>query len=74
MINQLNQENLQFIWQAIWWRVVLTALLLALLAGSSATLFSRTTNPASQVLPSLVPDSGVTTGVDGAGPMPVSIP
>jgi hypothetical protein len=61
MINHSNQTltNIQFTWQSILWRLVLTALLLLILAGSGMTIFSKvTTRPDAQVLPTLTHQTG----------------
>jgi len=52
MINPSNQNNIQFTWQAMGWRLLLTVLLLLLLAVSSVTIFHTvTTYPNTHVLP-----------------------
>ncbi len=57
MINNSNQStvaNIQFTWQAILWRLVLTGLLLLFLAGFGLTIFNTmTTRPGAHVLPPL---------------------
>ncbi len=56
MINHSNQPltNIQFTWQSILWRLVLTALLLLILAGFGMTIFSNvTTRSDARVLPTL---------------------
>lgn len=61
MVNNPETPQPHFSWQAIGWRLILTILLLAVLAGSSLTVFgSVTTSPDSRVLPTLSYDaSGV---------------
>ena len=67
MVNHSNQGDIQFTWQTIWWRLVVTALLLAILTGSSLTIFGHvTTNPNTQVLPDLT--SGLTEQGPNLGP------
>jgi hypothetical protein len=61
MINHSNQAltNIQFTWQSILWRLVLTALLLLILAGSGMTIFSNVTSrPDARVLPTLTHKTG----------------
>lgn len=54
MINSTNQSSYPFTWQAILWRLLVTALLLLILAGSSLTIFRNITDqPEAQVLPAL---------------------
>ncbi|MBN1991139.1 MAG: hypothetical protein JW953_00430 [Anaerolineae bacterium] len=57
MVNNLNQPSLASMpltWQSVLWRLVLTALLLLMLAGSGITIFSNATSrPGAQVLPTL---------------------
>lgn len=58
MVNNPETPQPQFSWQAIGWRLILTLLLLAMLAGSSLTIFGRvTTSPDSRVLPTLSVDA-----------------
>jgi len=52
MLYSPNKNNLHLTRQAIIWRLILTALLLLVLAGSSLTVFnSVTTRPETSVLP-----------------------
>ncbi len=57
MVNNPNRASLASIrltWQALLWRLILTALLLLLLAGSGLTILSAATDrPDAQVLPAL---------------------
>lgn len=56
--NQTSVVNLQFTWQAILWRLLLTLLLLLLLAGSGLTVFSNVTvRPDTHVLPTLTQEA-----------------
>ena len=41
MVDSQQQTSIEFSWQALVWRVLLTALLLAVLAGSTLTVFSH---------------------------------
>lgn len=53
----------------------MTALLLAILAGSSASIFSRvTTNANSQTLPNFTYDTGIINRDAGAQQQSISIP
>ncbi len=53
-INRPNQSNMQFTWQAIFWRLLLTLLLLLLLASSGLTVFNTaTTRPDAHIVPPL---------------------
>jgi hypothetical protein len=69
MVHQLNQSSvvaMQLTWQSIGWRLVLTALLLLLLAGSGVTIFNPVmTQPDTRVLPSL--NQGTGAGIQGSG-------
>ncbi len=52
MVNASNQTNLQLTWQSIFWRVVVTVLLLLALAGSGLKGFDTVTSSSeTQVLP-----------------------
>ena len=54
MIKAPDQSNIQFRWQAIFWRLLVTLLLLLALADFGLTTFDRiTSNPGTQVLPTL---------------------
>lgn len=54
MVNTAKQGDIQFTWQSIFWRLVVTILLLLALAGFGATTFGQlTTQPNAQVLPPL---------------------
>jgi len=54
MINSRNQTNINFTWQALWWRLLLTGLLLLALAGPGLRLFSNaTTSSDNPALPTL---------------------
>ena len=67
MINQSNVD-IQFTWQAIVWRLLLTILLLLVLAGSSLTIFNRvTTNANTRVLPIFTYETGLTGHESGNG-------
>jgi hypothetical protein len=58
MVKNPETPQPQFSWQAIGWRLILTLLLLAVLAGSTLTVFgSATTSPDSRVLPTLSADA-----------------
>jgi hypothetical protein len=69
MVHQLNQSSIasmQLTWQSILWRLVLTALLLLLLAGSGVTIFKPViTRPGTQVLPPLT--QGIEAGNQESG-------
>jgi hypothetical protein len=59
MINSSNQTNYQLTWQAMIWRLILTALLLLLLTISGLTIFNSVTNqPDARVLPTLTYEVG----------------
>lgn len=52
MVNQPNYGDIKFTWQAVLWRLLLTALLLAFLAGSGLTIFKdATSQPEARVRP-----------------------
>jgi hypothetical protein len=57
MVNNSNQPamtTVRFTWQALFWRLLVTLLLLLALAGPGLTIFSTVTaKPAAQVLPPL---------------------
>jgi hypothetical protein len=44
MLNGSNNPTVQFTWQALLWRLLLTLLLLSALAGPGLTLFRSVTN------------------------------
>ena len=60
MVNHSNQPAVttaQLSWQAIFWRLLITLLLLLALAGPGLTIFSTVTaKPDAQVLPTLAQD------------------
>jgi hypothetical protein len=67
MVNNLNQPSVVNIltWQSILWRLLLTALLLLILAGSGLTVFGNVaTRPDTRVLPTF------TLGADVEGQEP----
>ena len=54
MINNSNDMNIQFTWQALLWRLLLTLLLLLALAGPGLTIFEiMTTRSDTRALPEL---------------------
>ena len=54
MVNNLNQPSIVLTWQSLFWRLLLTVLLLLFLAGSGVTIFNTvTTRPDARVLPAL---------------------
>jgi hypothetical protein len=54
MLNSSNNPTVQFTWQALLWRLLLTLLLLSALAGPGLTLFRSVTNHSgTRALPSL---------------------
>ena len=54
VVPMVQQNNIHLTWHDILWRLLLTVFLLIVLAGSSITIFkSVTSQPASQVLPTL---------------------
>jgi hypothetical protein len=54
MVNTSKQNDIQFTWQSIFWRLVVTILLLLALAGFGATILGQlTAQPNAQVLPPL---------------------
>ena len=54
MLNGSNNPTVQFTWQALLWRLLLTLLLLSALAGPGLTLFrSVTSRSEAQTLPPL---------------------
>jgi hypothetical protein len=54
MSNNLRPEEFQFTWQALTWRLLLTAILLLTLISAGLPIFrSITTRPNTQVLPTL---------------------
>jgi hypothetical protein len=69
MVHQLNQSSIvtiQLTWHSILWRLVLTALLLLLLAGSGVTIFKPVmTHPDTRVFPPLT--QGIETGHQESG-------
>jgi hypothetical protein len=70
MVNHSNQPSVVNIltWQSILWRLLLTALLLLMLAGSSLTIFSPiTTRPDTRVLPTLTGGAGTAHQEPGIG-------
>jgi hypothetical protein len=60
MVNHSNQHAVtavQISWQDIFWRLLITLLLLLALAGPGLTIFSAVTaKPEAQVLPTLMQD------------------
>jgi hypothetical protein len=76
MVHQLNQSSIasmQLTWHSILWRLVLTALLLLILAGSSVTIFNTvTTHPGTRVLPTLT--QGADSEDQGSGTGQPSFP
>jgi nucleoside recognition membrane protein YjiH len=76
MVHQLNQSSvatIQLTWQSILWRLLLTALLLLILAGSSVTIFNTViTHPGTRVLPTLTQGTGA--GDQGSGTGQPSFP
>ena len=44
MLNRSNSSTIQFTWQALLWRLLLTLLLLLALAGPGPTIFRNMTN------------------------------
>jgi hypothetical protein len=60
MVNHSNQRavtTVQLTWQAIFWRLLITLLLLLALAGPGLNIFSAVTaRPDTQVLPTLTQD------------------
>jgi hypothetical protein len=68
MINNPNQP-IQFTWQAILWRLLLTLLLLLALAGPGLSLFRTVTSrPGTRALPALIQETeGGETGITGSG-------
>jgi hypothetical protein len=60
MVNHSNQPaatTVQLSWQAIFWRLLITLLLLLALAGPGLTIFSTVTaKPDAQVLPTFTRD------------------
>jgi hypothetical protein len=69
MINNTN-SSVQFNWQAILWRLLLTLFLLLALAGPGLTVFkSVISRPGARALPGLVQEGD--GGIDaGAGQLP----
>jgi hypothetical protein len=54
MLNSPNNPTVQFTWQALLWRLLLTLLLLSALAGPGLTLFRSATNRSeTRALPNL---------------------
>jgi len=54
MLNTPNHGKIQFTWQDMLWRLLVTLLLLLFLAGFGLTVFNTVTNqPDTQVLPTL---------------------
>jgi nucleoside recognition membrane protein YjiH len=60
MVNHSNQPavtTVQLSWQAIFWRLLITLLLLLALAGPGLTIFSAVTaKPDAQILPTFARD------------------
>jgi len=60
MVNHSNQPvvtTVQLSWQAIFWRLLITLLLLLALAGPGLTIFSTVTaKPETQILPPVAQD------------------
>jgi hypothetical protein len=71
MVHQLNQSSvatIQLTWQSILWRLLLTALLLLILAGSSVTILNTViTHPGTHVLPTLTQEAGSEGQGSGTG-------
>jgi hypothetical protein len=60
MIQPTNQDITYFTWRAIFWRVLVTLLLLFFLAGFGLTIFnSATTQPDTHVLPTFTYEAGI---------------
>ena len=58
MLNSSNNSTIEFTWQALLWRLLLTLLLLLALAGPGLTLFRSVTNHSgTKVLPGLSRES-----------------
>jgi len=56
--NQSAMTNIQFTWQAIFWRLLVTVLLLLALAGPGLTIFRAVTaKPDTPVLPTAPPQT-----------------
>lgn len=69
MIKHPNQDEIQFTWQAIIWRLLLTALLLLMLAGSGLTLFNPTTPHPNNHTLTILPQT-----IDTGWPAPIAGP